>query len=702
MKYSEVDQQQLKQLTKTVLQEIDRTYSRDELTGFIDNLKSVIRYNDWLYYINAESVLTDFEYDALFAKLKQLEEAFPDFKTPDSPTQRVAGGLTEDFPTVQHSIPMLSLDNSYNIDDLRDWDKRVKGFIDEEDVEYSVEPKFDGSSIALLYENDLLVRAATRGNGTEGEDITNNARRMKSVPLSAPFSQFGVAKAEVRGEVVINKERFAEINRKREEEGLALLQNPRNSAAGALRVKDSSEVEKRKLEAFMYNLGYAVDASGNDMLDLKFKHHFDAINSLGKLGFKVPESEKRICNSIEAVMDFIQEWEIKRDDYPYEIDGMVIKVNSIEQQKKCGYTAHHPRWAIAFKFKAREALTKLEKVEFQIGRTGAITPVAKVTPVFIGGVTVGSISLHNIDIIREKDIRIGDTIVVQRAGDVIPYVDRIVPEARTGTEKEIEFPIGCPSCNQPIVRSEDEAVFRCINIECPAQAEERLIHFVSKGAMDIDGMGRETVLDFYRRGWLSSVPDIYRLPYHNILELDGWKERSVEKLKDGIEASKNQPLWRLINGFGIRHVGTQTAKDLVKHVADLRDMFHVDEATLLETDGIGPKVGSSIISFFHNEGNRHMINELVELGVKVTQVVKDLTEAKLYGMTFLFTGSLQRFNRDEAKEMVEQNGGKIISSVSAKLNYLVAGEKAGSKLTKAQKLGTVKIIDEQTFLDMIN
>ena len=565
---------------------------------------------------------------------------------------------------------------------------------------YCVEPKFDGGSIALLYENDILVRAATRGDGTTGEEITNNARRMRSVPLRADFSSIGLQKVELRGEVVINKQTFADINRKREEDGLNILQNPRNSAAGALRVKDAEEVSRRGLEAFIYAIGYAVDAKRENQLGDALQKHFDNIEWLGKLGFKVPVQEKKRCKGIQEVMDFINEWEARRDDFAYEIDGMVIKVDDLKQQQLCGFTAHHPRWAIAFKFKAREAATELEGVEFQVGRTGAITPVAKVKPVYIGGVTVSSISLHNLDIIREKDIRLGDTVIVQRAGDVIPYIDRVVLEKRSGKETAIDFPDGCPSCGAPIHRPEGEAVFRCSNIECPAQAEERLIHFVSKGAIDMDGLGRETVIDFFRRGWLKTIPDIYRLPYEEILSLEGWKEKSVNKLRESIEASKQQPLWRLVNGFGIRHVGTQTAKDLVRHLDKLTDLFGYDAEKLTEIEGIGQIVASSITEFFHNPGNRHMITELETLGLNLVQE-KQAGGGKLEGKTFLFTGSLTRFTRDQAKEMVEANGGRILSSVSANLHYLVAGEKAGSKLKKAEAIPSIQVIDEEQFLQMI-
>lgn len=701
MKYSAELQKELVEITKRLLQSAEENISNTETArDNIDALRQVINFHDWLYYTESKNVISDFDYDRLFKKLKQLENDFPELQTTDSPTQRVAKGLTEDFPKVEHSIPMLSLDNSYDENDLLEWDRRVREFLGDAVFQYSVEPKFDGSSIALIYENDMLVRAATRGDGITGDEITNNAKRMRSIPLSAKFLQRNAYRVELRGEVVINKKTFAAINEMREEEGLAILQNPRNSAAGALRVKDSDEVVKRGLEAFIYQLAYAIDNSGNDILPDSFKTHFDNINFLGSLGFKVPQQEKKLCNSIAEVLQFIHTWESKRDDYDYEIDGMVIKVNSIAQQKLCGFTAHHPRWAIAFKFKAREAETILENVEYQVGRTGAITPVAKVKPVYVGGVTVSSVSLHNEDMIREKDIRIGDTVILQRAGDVIPYIAGIVSEKRKPGTTEFQFIDHCPSCNQPIYKPEGEAVYRCINMECPAQAEEKLIHFVSKEAMNIDGFGRETVSEFYKQGWLQSIQDIYTLKPENILALEGWKEKSVNKLLEGIAASKQQPLWRLVNGFGIRHVGTQTAKDLVKNIAHLNELQHWDAEKLMEIDGVGEKVAKSIVQFFHNPGNQHMLVELERLGVNMQQEKKQ-SGGVLEGKTFLFTGTLTKFGRDAAKEMVEENGGKILSSVSANLHYLVAGEKAGSKLEKAQKISSIQIIDEDTFLQMI-
>lgn len=703
MKYDKALQEQLLSKTKDLLQLSDAVPAHDMARDIIDDLRQVIHFHDWKYYVDSKAVIRDIEYDTLFKKLRTLEDAYPDLRTPDSPTVRVAQTLTDDFPTVAHSVPMLSLENSYDENDLNDFDRRVRELTGDNTIQYCVEPKFDGSSIAIIYENDLLVRAATRGDGISGDEISNNARRMRSVPLRADFSKYGIHRIEIRGEVVINKNTFAQINAKREEEGLQILQNPRNSASGALRVKDSAEVVRRGLEAFMYQIAYAVDVHGNSVLGTKLKKHFDNIEILRTLGFKVPVEEKKLCNTISEVKQFIDTWEEKRDNYDYEIDGMVIKVNDLDMQQMCGATSHHPRWAMAFKFKAREAETELEKIDYQVGRTGAITPVAKVKTVYIGGVNVSSISLHNEDIIKEKDIHLHDIVVVQRAGDVIPYIDRVVLEKRDKKKiKAIHFPKNCPSCGKPIYRPEEEAVYRCTNAECPAQAEERLIHFVSKEAMDIDGMGRETVSEFFALGWLQNIPQLYQLPYDKILQLEGWKEKSVEKMRSGIEASKRQPLWRLINGLGIRHVGTQTAKDLAKTVSDITEFYEQDEGQLTGIEGIGPKVAASIMQFFHNTGNRHMLDSLAALGVNTKNEKKAGGPGKLDGKTFLFTGSLTRFTRDEAKEMVENNGGKLISAVSKNLNYLVVGENAGSKLDKASAIPTIQVIDEEAFLAMIS
>lgn len=677
--------------------------SFEEADHIISDLRDVIKYNDWRYYVKADNVISDYDYDQLFHLLKDLEATYPSLQSPDSPTNRVALGLTEGFPAVEHNVPMLSLDNSYNADDLNDYHDRLVKMLGPDGLQYTVEPKFDGSSIALEYVNDQLTRAATRGDGTIGEEITNNAKAMRSVPLSVPFSKYGIYKAEVRGEVVISHEVFHRINEEREEKGLKTFQNSRNTAAGGLRLKDPNEIPRRGMEAILYQLGYAVDADGNDLLGTQLTSHLDNIKMLGQLGFKVPTHETQRFDTIAEVSDFVKYWEDKRDSYEYEIDGMVVKLDDIRKQLETGATAHHPRWAIAYKFKAKQAQSKLEHVEYQVGRTGAITPVAKITPVPLAGVTISSISLHNADFIAEKDIRLGDTVLVERAGDVIPYITGAVLAARTGNEQPIEFPTHCPSCDTELVKPEGEAVWRCVNLECPAQREERIIHFVSKGAMDIEGLGKDIVKRFMHEGIINQVADIYQLDYDQILALEGWKERSVQNLKEGVEASKQQPVWRLLVALGIRHIGATTAKLLAKQVTHVADFKDWTQEQLQELEDIGPKVAESIVEFFHNPANLQTIAKLEELGVKVAHTEDELAPANnvLDGKTFLFTGTLTRFTRDEAKELVEQNGGKLLSGVSKNLNYLVAGPGAGSKLTKAETIDSIEIIDEGEFLNMI-
>jgi DNA ligase (NAD+) len=671
-------------------------------------LRELIQYHDWKYYVKAEPSISDVEYDKIFKSLKALEEKNPELITADSPTQRVAQALTSDFTTVAHTVPMLSLSNSYNADDLNAFDESVMKLSNREGISYCVEPKFDGASIALVYENDQLVRGATRGNGTEGEEITANAKQLKNVPITALFSKYGIGKIELRGEVVIELNNFDQLNIEREREGLKVFQNSRNTASGSLRMKEPNEVAKRNLEAFIYQIGYVVDADGKEMLGEKFTSHFQNIEMLAELGFQTPQEEKTLSTNIQDVIQFAQGWEQKRDNYNYEIDGMVIKVDDLRLQNTLGSTAHHPRWAIAYKFKARQATTQLLNIEYQVGRTGAVTPVAKLDPVRLAGVTVSSVSLHNADFIAEKDVHIGDYVRVERAGDVIPYIASVDLSKRKELEAVV-FPTTCPSCEAKLVRPEGDAVWRCDNVECPAQTEERMIHFVSKGAMDIDGMGKDIVKRFIAEGLLENVEDIYRFDYEKVLALEGWKEKSVENLKKGVELSKQQPLWRLLVGLGIRHVGSATAKMLEKQIQRVDDLINWTMESLAELEDVGPKVAESVMSFFQNEENQVLLKNLEELGVKVEKTEEDnvLKSNKLEGLTFLFTGALSRFSRDKAKALVEENGGKNVSGVSAKLNYLIAGEKAGSKLTKAEKINekagerVVNIISEDDFLEMI-
>ncbi len=699
--YSEEQQKKLIQKTRELLKiSIDDIKTKEDALKIIDDLREVIKYHDWRYYILANPVISDYEYDKLFHLLEDIEKKYPELITPDSPTQRVAGGLTKEFPPVKHLAPMLSLENSYNEDDLRDFDRRVKEATGLEKIEYSVEPKFDGAGIALVYEDNLFVRGATRGDGAVGDDITTNLKVIKTIPLSADFKKYGIKTIEIRGEVLIRKDLFKKINQERLEEGLPPFANPRNAAAGSLRLQNPKEVAKRGLEAFVYQITYAVDENGNNLLGTKLKKHNESIKILYELGFKSPYKEIKVCEGIDEVIDYCNQWQEKRDQYPYEIDGMVVKVNDISLYDVLGVTSHHPRWAIAFKFRARQATTRLLDVVFQVGRTGAVTPVGKLEPVEIGGVTVSSVSLINEDFIREKDIRIGDMLLVERAGDVIPYVVKVIKEARTGNEKPIKFPKYCPSCGSPLVKPPGEAVWRCVNVNCPAQVKERIAHFASKDAMDIRGLGQAIVNRFYDLGLLKTIPDIYRLDFEKIKKLEGFGEKSAENLRKAIEESKHRPIHRLIYGLGIRYVGQVTARTLAENIKCVEDLKDWTIEQLESLEDIGYVVARSIYDFFHNQQNLKMIQELKELGVQTCKEEKEET-GKLKGLTFVFTGTLECCSREKAKEMVEALGGKVSNSVSHKTNYLVVGKEPGSKLAKAQKLGTVKIIDEKEFLNLI-
>lgn len=692
--YTKEDEQQLYDKAKVLLKPSENAEA-------IEDLRQVINYADWKYYVQDEPVLADVEYDTLFKHLKTLEEKYPEQVTADSPTQRVATGLSEKFPTVSHLVPMLSLDNTYNADDLNDWDKRCKDFAGTDNIEYCVEPKYDGASISLIYEDGKLVRAATRGDGVMGEDVTVNAKMIRSLPLSAGFDKQGIIQIEIRGEVVIHKDNFATFNEQRASEGLAPLANPRNAASGTLRMLDPKEVSKRKLTAIVYHISdYTLTEAKPDELN----GHYSSLNWLYQSGFPTPVTQMQVFKSIEDVVKFCEEFEAKRDDLPYEVDGLVIKVNDFELQDKMGMTSHHPRWAVAYKFKARQATSKLLRVEFQVGRTGSITPVAKIEPTPIGGVTVSSVSLFNEDVVREKDLHIGDTVLVERAGDVIPYIVKPLPELRKGDEQEIVFPKVCPVCDGELDKPEGEAVWRCININCAAQVVERIIHFASKDAMDIRNLGESNIRKFYELGLLKDIPGIYKIDWDAVLALEGFKEKSVNNLKEAVEKSKAQSLNRVIFGMGIRYVGETTAKTLAHTVQHLKDLYGYTEEQLIALEDVGPKVASSVAHFFHTPENRQMLDELEAAGVSLVNTHSGNKQAggELDGKTFLFTGSLSKFKRSEAEEMVEVRGGKKLSGVSSKLNYLVVGAGAGSKLEKAKKLGTVTILTEDEFLAMLS
>jgi DNA ligase (NAD+) len=663
----------------------------------INDLRDVLRYHEHKYYVISQPEISDYEYDVLYKALAQLETTNPQLITANSPTQRVASGLIKDFTTVDHLVPMLSLDNSYNADDLNDWDRRCKEFAKTNKITYSVEPKFDGASISLIYENNTLVRAATRGNGVAGDDITINAKQIQSIPLHANFSKYGLQQVEIRGEVIMTKANFENYNQYLQDQGLPTVANPRNTASGSLRIKDPNEVKRRKLDAFLYHISYK---QANEKFTLQT--HAQELDMLWQLGFRSPSNEKKVFENIEGVIAYCNQYEATRDNLPYEIDGMVIKVNDLAQQDTMGNTNHHPRWAIAYKFKARQATTILLAVEYQVGRTGAVTPVAKLAPVAIGGVTVSSISIHNEEYIKEKDLKIGDTVIIERAGDVIPQIVRSVIEKRVGNESTIIFPKTCPVCEAALLKDENEAVWRCSNTVCSAQVVGNMIHFVSKDALDIRGLGEQQVIKFFEKGWITNITDIYNLPYNEIELQEGFGKKSVEKLKEGIEKSKTQPLHRIIYGLGIRFVGETTAKTLANNVTHLLDLTNYSIEQLQTLEDIGIKVANSVYQYFSSEKNINLLKALELKGVQLQNTKKDnLAIGELAGKTFLFTGTLSQLKRNDAEAMAEAKGGKIVSGVSSKLNYLIVGEDAGSKLDKAKKLNTVTILSETEFLDLI-
>jgi DNA ligase (NAD+) len=691
--YDKAQIQALQQITKQFL----ATPLGIELTA----LKKVLQFHEYQYYVVNEPLISDYEYDQLFQVLLKIEASDPTCITPDSPSQRVGNSLNSNFETVPHLVPMLSLENSYDAEDLIDFDRKARESANLEFITYCVEPKFDGASISLIYENDLLVRTCTRGDGVEGEDITNNIKQIRSIPLQIPLAENGIQQIEIRGEVIMTKKAFNDFNDKLKSKNQSLLANPRNAASGSLRMKDPKEVAERNLDAFIYHVSYILPISGKTVNPL-LKTHSGTLEFLWNMGFRSPEKEKQIASKIQDVIDYCSIAADKRDELPYEIDGLVIKVNDLALQEKLGMTSHHPRWAIAYKFKARQATTVLEHVEFQVGRTGAVTPVAKLKPVAIGGVTVSSISIHNEEYIIEKDLLLGDTVIIERAGDVIPQIVHSIVSLRTGIEKKIQFPTQCPACNTVLVKESTEAVWRCNNINCSAQIVERIAHFVSKDAMDIKNLGEANIKKFFELGLLKAIPGIYTLNFEQIGQLEGFGKKSVDNLTTSIEASKQQPLHRFIYALGIRFVGETTAKTIASKINHILDLTRITEEQLLEFEDIGVKVASSIVQFFHDPIQLHMIESLIQLGLNVEQTSHQATDGSLTGLNFLFTGTLTQLKRSDAEEMVEAKGGHILSGVSSKLNYLIVGEDAGSKLEKAKKIASIKIITEAEFIELIN
>jgi len=681
-------------------QALAKEYLTNPHTIELDSLKKLLKFNEYQYYVLNEPLISDYEYDQLYQQLLSIESANTALITPDSPSQRVGNSLNTSFVTIPHLVPMLSLENSYNADDLIDFDRKATEGAGYEKLTYCVEPKFDGASISLVYENDLLIRACTRGDGVAGEDITQNIKQIKSIPLSIPLAEYGIKQIEIRGEVIMSKDAFAAFNEKLKLKQQAPLANPRNAAAGSLRMKDPKEVAERNLDAFIYHISYVLPIPGAKLTPL-LQSHSGTLSLLWNLGFRSPQKERKIIEGVHNVIDYCTSFEIGRDQLPYDIDGLVIKIDDVMLQEKLGMTSHHPRWAIAYKFKARQATTIIENVEFQVGRTGAVTPVAKLQPVALGGVTVSSISMHNEEYIKEKDIRLGDTVIIERAGDVIPQIVQSISSLRKGTEQMITFPTTCPVCNATLEKEEAEAVWRCISPLCKAQIVERIIHFVSKDAMDIKSFGEANIRKFYEIGILPNVPAVYTLDFEKVTQLEGFGKKSIDNLQAAIANSKNQPLYRLIYGLGIRFVGETTAKTVASQIQHILDLTNLTEEQLQSFEDVGVKVAKSIYAYFHEENNIAMIRQLESLGLNMIQTNTTAIDGNLAGLNFLFTGTLTQLKRTEAEAMVEARGGHILGGVSSKLNYLVVGEDAGSKLEKAKKIASIKIITEADFIDLI-
>ena len=656
----------------------------EEAARRVEELRREIEYHNYRYYVLDAPVISDAEFDRLMAELSAIEKAYPELVVPNSPTQRVGGAPREGFATVRHLTPMLSLANAFGAEELRDFDRRVRSVLPGEATAYVVEPKIDGLAVSLTYQNGEFVRGATRGDGEAGEDITPNLRTIRTVPLRLLKDAPPIL--EVRGEVYMSKEAFIELNERREEAGEVPFANPRNAAAGSLRQLDPGITAHRKLDLFVYGVGYAEG--------INLKSHHETLAWLAVQGFKV--NANRLFSCIEDVIEFCLSWQKKRFDLPYAIDGMVIKLNSLEQQDRLGATMKSPRWAIAYKFPPEEAVTTLKDILVSVGRTGVLTPTAVFKPVRLAGTTVVRATLHNEDLIREKDIRIGDHIVVHKAGDVIPEVVRSLPEKRTGQERVFRMPLDCPVCGAKTVREEGEVAVRCPNISCPARLKESLLHFASRNAMDIRGLGRALVEQLVEKGLVKTVADIYTLKREVLAGLERMGPKSAANLLSEIEASKKKDLSRLIFALGIRHIGERAGKVLAGRFGSLERLMAATEEQLTAVQEIGPKMAASIRSFFTEPRNRAVIKELAEAGVNIRSYDTGAAAGPLAGKVFVLTGTLAGFTRDEAAERIESLGGRVASSVSRRTDYVVVGENPGSKFDKARELG-VTILDEEGF-----
>ncbi|OGP92684.1 MAG: DNA ligase (NAD(+)) LigA [Deltaproteobacteria bacterium RBG_16_47_11] len=658
----------------------------------VEKLREEIEYHNTRYYVLDQPEISDAQYDRLMRELERIEEEYPELHSGNSPTQRVGAPPLEEFEIVRHSIPMLSLANAFNESEARDFDKRVKKFLGSPpDISYVAEPKLDGLAIELVYERGQFVVGSTRGDGVNGENITQNLRTIKTIPLQLIRKEIPVPeRLEVRGEVIMQLDKLKTLNRRREEMGEPLFANPRNAAAGSVRQLDSKITAKRPLEIYCYGLG--------EIRGPTFKTHWEILQTFSKWGLRInPHIQK--CQNMDEVLEYYHEMNERRERLPYEIDGIVIKIDRLDLQTRLGEISRSPRWALAFKFQPKQETTKILDIRVQVGRTGALTPVALMEPVRVGGVEVSRATLHNQDEIDKKDVRIGDTVIIQRAGDVIPEVVQVVTSKRTGKEKKFLMPAKCPvpGCAAEVVK--EEAIHRCIGLDCPAQLKGRIKHFASKRAMDIEGLGVKLIDQLVEKGLVKDVADIYYIAKEQLIALERMAEKSAQNIIDAIEASKTKPLSKFLYALGIRHVGETTAEDLARSFSRLDDFFNLSEEDLMVVEGIGPEVAASVHQFFRDKKNKESIDRLKKAGVKVIEP-QAKERGKLAGKVFVFTGALHTFGRDEARNIVESLGGMTAPSVSKKVDFVVVGEDPGSKFDKAKELG-IQTLTEEEFKKMV-
>jgi len=663
----------------------------NEIESRILKLREIINEHNHNYYNLDKNLISDFDYDKLLNELINLESKYPEYFDENSPSNRVGGGLSDKFSSESHIYQMYSLDNTYSNEELESWYARASKILDTKDFEFCCELKYDGASVNLLYENGKLLRALTRGDGTQGDNITNNIKTIRSVPINVDNSF--LKKFEIRGEIIILNDSFEQLNRKREELGEQIFKNPRNTASGSIKLLDSNEVARRPLQCFLYSI--VSD-------EVKMKRHSELLNIARDIGFDVPKYEK-IVDGLDGVKKYIDYWDKNRSSLPFEIDGIVIKINNIDFQKKLGFTSKFPRWAIAYKYKAENLVTKLNSISFNVGRTGTITPVANLKPVLISGSTIKRASLHSFDQMMKLRLRVNDSVYVEKGGEIIPKITGIDYNNRGSEDDEIKFPTHCPECGTKLVKLDSEANFFCPNTKnCRPQVIGRIQHFVSRKAMNIDGLGDETIKLLYNKGYLKDISDIYNLDYNSISLIEGHADKSVKNLQISIEESKSKPFQKVLYGLGIRYVGESASKKILKNIKSIDELMNMSNESLSEIDEIGEKTAASIIEYFQDEDNRDLITKLKSAGLMFIDNSKSDISYSLSNLTFVISGVFEMHSREEIKNLIEINGGKISSSVSSKTNYLVAGNNLGpAKYAKANNLG-VPIINEVSLIDLIS